>query len=534
MTIATRMPRTHLPILLVLAIVLLAAACGGNDDDPSAAEQSPASETAREESQTQSQSEPAAETAAESEAEADAGDQSQADAPKAAQSPYAGGDSDDESATDANDDTVRGKTGPQATPVVDPDDAGGDRDPAAPLAPTETNETERILAPADIQAHDEWGWSGETDGVRLISGAPFHDEQGAQSGVAFIYRRESDGSWTEEAKLLPDDGEAGAWFGRWTAIDGDVAVVGAPLADFLGDDDDAGAAYVFERAPDGAWTQTQRLLADIPLGGHQFGWNVDVEGDTIIVSSSNDSDGGGQRLHVFQRAAAGWVLEAELEPSVGDLDHFFAQDIALSGDTIVAGAKGWDSQAGPNAGAVFVFERTAQGWQETALLEPDDAFVLDLFGRAVDIAGDTIVVGAYLEDEAGADGGSVYVFERDPSHESGWRQAAKLTTAAGDESDWFGFEVATDGRTIVAGAPHSDRADPELIHAGFVAVFTRTDDGWREVAQLRASDAASAGDSADYGWAVAVQDDVIMVGAWLADTEAGVDAGRAYVYSLID
>ncbi len=416
--------------------------------------------------------------------------------------------------------------------VVDPADVFAARAPALPSDPARMGDTEVILVPRPADAGDEFGWSADTDGVRIISGAPLHDEQGDDSGIAYIFVRDGQGIWAQEAALLPDDGEAGAWFGRWAVVEGDVAVVGAPLADVVGDDDDAGAAYIFERR-DGVWRQTQRLVADIPQAGHQFGWSVAIDGDTIVVSASNDIDGGGQGVYVFGRAGKNWEFEAQLRPSEEGDDYFFGHDIDISGGTIVAGAKGRAAFIGTNAGVVFVFERTAAGWAESAILEADDAFVQDHFGRAVVIAGDTIVVGAYLEDSAGADGGSVYVFERDAAAPGGWRQDAKLTGASTDEKDWFGYEVGTDGETIVVGAPHVDRIDPEIFRAGLVTVFRRTGDGWTQVAELTAGDAVAAGPGADFGWAVDVQGQVLTVGAWLADTEAGPAAGRAYAYAVV-
>ncbi|MCY3918231.1 MAG: hypothetical protein OXG38_00290 [Chloroflexi bacterium] len=418
-------------------------------------------------------------------------------------------------------------------PVVDPEDVIVGRAPSLPSDPARMGETEVILVPASAAMGDEFGWSAATDGVRIISGAPLHDQQGDDSGIAYIFVRDEAGAWVEEAALLPDDGEAGTWFGRWAVVDGDVAVVGAPSADVVGRDDDAGAAYIFQRRS-GVWRQTQRLVADKPLGGDQFGWNVAIDGDTIVVSASNDIDGGGQAVYVFARDGKLWVLEAMLAPSEEGDDYFFGQDLDVSGDTIVVGAKGRAAFVGTNAGVVFVFERGPDGWAQSAILAADDAFVQDHFGRAVAIAGDTIVVGAYREDSAGADGGSVYVFQRDDDAPGGWRQDAKLIGASTDEKDWFGYEVGTDGETIVVGAPHVDSVDPEIFRAGLVTVFRRSDDGWAQVAELTASDAVAAGPGADFGWAVDVQGEVLTVGAWLADTEAGPAAGRTYAYTVVD
>ncbi len=440
----------------------------------------------------------------------------------------------DEAADDAGDDDDDDDPPPRPRPtgtVIDPDDAPVARTPLDPAGPANIGDSEAILVPHDAAAGDEFGWSADTDGVRIISGAPLNDEQGADSGVAYIFVRDAAGAWVQEAELRADDGEGGVWFGRWAAIDGDVAVVGAPLADVFGRDDDSGAAYIFQRR-DGAWEQTQRLVADVPVGGEQFGWNVAIDGDVIVVSASNETNGGGQAVYVFRRDGDEWALEAKLTPSEEGDDYFFGQDIDISGDTIVAGAKGRAAFVGTNAGVVFVFQRRGSGWAESAILVADDAFVQDHFGRAVAIAGDTIVVGAYKEDSAGADGGSAYVFERDPSAPGGWRQATKLIGQSTGTRDWFGYEVGTDGHTVVVGAPHVNLAEPEIYRAGLAVVFRRSGDGWVQVAELVAGDAVAAGPSAEFGWAVDVQDGVLTVGAWLAATKAGPAAGRAYAYTV--
>ena len=473
--------------------------------------------------------------AAEDPEEEPAKEPAKADSGYAIADPPAAEDAAEDAADDAADDDDDGDGAdppPPARPagtVIDPDDSAVERTPLAPPGPTSMGDTEAILVPHDAAAGDEFGWSADTDGVRIISGAPLHDDQGAESGVAYIFVRDADGAWVEEAELFADDGEAAAWFGRWAAIDGDVAVVGAPLADAFGRDDDSGAAYIFQRR-DGAWEQTQRLVADVPVGGEQFGWNVAIDGDVIVVSASNETNGGGQGVYVFRRAGDEWALEAKLAPSEEGDDYFFGQDLDISGDTIVVGAKGRAAFVGTNAGVVFVFQRRGSRWAESAILEASDAFVQDHFGRAVAIAGDTIVVGAYKEDSAGADGGSVYVFARDPSAPGGWRQETKLIARSTGTRDWFGYEVGTDGTTVVVGAPHVNLAEPEIFRAGLTAVFRRSADGWVQVAELTAGDAVAAGPRSEFGWAVDVQDGVIAVGAWLAATEAGPAAGRAYAY----
>ena len=85
--------------------------------------------------------------------------------------------------------------------------------------------------------------------------------------------------------------------------------------------------------------------------------------------------------------------------------------VAIAGDTIVVGAY-WDDDNGTNSGSAYVFTRTGTTWTEQAKLTASDGAADDQFGISVAIAGDTIVVGAYWDDDNGSDSGSAYVFTR--------------------------------------------------------------------------------------------------------------------------
>jgi hypothetical protein len=96
----------------------------------------------------------------------------------------------------------------------------------------------------------------------------------------YVFER-SGGAWTQQAKLLPDDGATFGLFGGSVAIDGDWAVIGAP--------GDAGSAYAFERSGTD-WTQKATLLAVDRASGDRFGHSVAVAGDTVVVGAPDDGD----------------------------------------------------------------------------------------------------------------------------------------------------------------------------------------------------------------------------------------------------
>jgi hypothetical protein len=90
--------------------------------------------------------------------------------------------------------------------------------------------------------------------------------------------------------------------------------------------------------------------------------------------------------------------------------------VAISGDTVVVGAYLEDG-AGSDRGAAYVFERNQDGannWDQIHKLTGSDAADDDLFGNSVAISGNTVVVGAYREDGTGGDRGAAYVFALQP------------------------------------------------------------------------------------------------------------------------
>jgi hypothetical protein len=221
--------------------------------------------------------------------------------------------------------------------------------------------------------------------------------------------------------------------------------------------------------------------------------------------------------------------------------------IAIWEDTIVVGASGEDSIArgvngdqsdnsATNAGAVYVFVRQGTNWSQQAYLkasntEPlrgsEDPIYGDAFGISVALEGDTLVVGAYLEDSnaTGVNGnqndnssshsGAAYVFVRDGTN---WSQQAYLKPSNTYFSYRFGYAVAISGDTIIVGAPRAD------INWGAAYVFVRDGTNWSQQAHLAAS---NLGDRDLFGAALGISGDTIIVGApWEDSNATGVDGNQ--------
>ncbi len=76
-----------------------------------------------------------------------------------------------------------------------------------------------------------------------------------------------------------------------------------------------------------------------------------------------------------------------------------------------------DDDNGTDSGSAYVFTKPSTGWSNTSTavkLTTDDGAAYDYFGWALDISGDTVVVGARGDDENGTDSGSAYLFVNAP------------------------------------------------------------------------------------------------------------------------
>jgi hypothetical protein len=376
--------------------------------------------------------------------------------------------------------------------------------------------TEQKLQAADGVADDWLGASVAIDGDVAVVGAPQdngHPADGGGKGAVYVFERSGAG-WTQTAKLTASDGELGDSLGWSVAIDGNTIVAGAPDKDLLGSNS-RGAVYTFARTGPPARTETARLTASDGVTGADLGQSVAIDGDTIVAGAHDQSIGstlGQGAVYTFTRSGAAARTEtARLTASDGVADDHLGYSVAIDGDTIVAGAA--FDQVGANAGqgSVYTFARTgAAARTETAKLTASDGAEDDLLGDSVAIEADTIVAGAPNANTGpGGDGGAVYTFARTgPATRT---QTGKLT--ASDDGSQLGTSVTIEGETIVAG----DLA----FGQGAIYTFARGGAPSRtEIEKLTASDGA---DDDLLGWSVAIGGDTILAGA------PGDDSGKGSV-----
>lgn len=427
--------------------------------------------------------------------------------------------------------------------------------------------------PADAAAADFFGYSVALSGRTALVGAPVNGV--SRPGAAYVFAR-SGGAWTQQQKLQAADGDGSDDFGASVALSADTAAVGAPL-----DDGGRGSGYVFTRAGvlwtpqsklsyggvttahfaealalDGdtlvagapyddvpplvatgaafvfvrsgvAWSQQQRLTAAGGAGEGRFGSALALSGDTVVAGAwSADTPAGAQTgaAYVFTRASGAWSEQCKLTAADGAADDRFGAAVALSGTTALAGATYHATVPRWRAGAAYAYVRSGACWSAQQQLAGRDNAGGDYFGVALALDGDTLAAGAWLDDTpAGDASGAVVVYTRTAG---GWSEQQKLAVTDGERYDSFGDALALDGDTLVAGAPEQDDGADDDVGAAYV--FVRSGDVWTLQQKLTPSDGAAA--ETYFGTALALSGDTLAAGAWGDDTPAGFSTGSAYVF----
>lgn len=414
----------------------------------------------------------------------------------------------------------------------------------------------RLLAgPGLGQPGDQLGRAVAVSGSTVVAGAWADDDAGNESGSAYVFERVGV-VWHRTVKLTASDGSAGDRFGFAVDATGDVLVVGAYREDANGNPD-AGSVYVYERQTNGTpddplddtWLE-KKLTASDGTALDEFGHDVAIDGERIVVGARQDDEvfGNSGSVYIFERVAGIWVETQKLTAGAGNAGATdqLGFSVSISGDWIVAGSHRDDDFA-TNGGTVYVFQDTTPsalaGWVLRRKFGPSDPDVDDEFGTSVSNAGDTIVVGAWLDDDGGSEAGSVYVFERDdqgtPSNfaDDVWVETRKLVDPGGQAGDRFGFGLAlsdvfaTPERQFLAIGSYRD--DDVFNNAGSLFIYhrdtkgtaTKLDDDWLFDGKLFAR-----ADQDEFGIAVDIEGDELVAGAQF-DNSDGTNAGAAWIAS---
>jgi hypothetical protein len=288
---------------------------------------------------------------------------------------------------------------------------------------------EAYIKASDIAANDRFGSSVAISGSTLVV-------RGNNDRSACVFTR-NESEWTQQACLTISAGDATNLPITSMAIFGDTIV--------LATTDGAGVAHVFKPGND-QWIQSAVLNGSDAVNGDNFGVSVAIFDNTIVIGAPNAINDIGE-AYIFRSTNDAWLEVAKVTASSPNQGAQFGTSIAVFDNTIAIGAPY------ANGGAAYLFGYNAEGWSQQAYIENPTPIEGDSFGKSVAIGGDTIVIGAPDKSVDGIPSGAAYVFE---SNGEDWVQKASLANPNKGFGNLFGQAVAISANTILIGSPGSN------------------------------------------------------------------------------
>jgi Zn-dependent metalloprotease len=366
------------------------------------------------------------------------------------------------------------------------------------------------LEAIDGEVNDGFGTSVAISGDTAIIGSIKYCGICSLPGSVYVYIRNSNGSWVQQAKLFPSDTDVN--FGQSVAIDGNTIVVGATtLAS-------TGVVYVFVRNGT-TWTQQQKLTATDGAANDGFGRTA-IKNDVIFIGSQFDDIGANidqGSVYVFTRSGTTWTQHQKLTANDGGANHRFGS-VSFDGNTAFIGAPRATINSNPVQGAVYIFTKVGVNWLQQQKLVASDGATNVAFGTSVAVEGNTAIVGKENTlnfPPVGDAIGVAYIFIKNGVN---WTEQQKIKARVGTEWSGFGELVGLSGDTAIISEKMSKSA----------YIFTRNaDTTWTQRSQLKSPVGSN---SFGLGRSLGISGNYAILG-----TAAGSIAGRgaAYIFNKI-
>lgn len=353
----------------------------------------------------------------------------------------------------------------------------------------------------------------------------------AGRGAVYVYRRTVAG-WQQVQRILSSDGQERDQFGYAIAVWGSTLVVTAPDASRHGVTW-KGQAYVFSEKG-GLWVEESILSLQGNHGFTNLGNSLALGPSRIVLGGGGASRGGTyepRKVYIFDYAAARrgnrWRHRQTLDsPIPDDVTSSFGASLAVSGDTLLVGARASTFNSQPGRGAVYVYEYKSGAWMLGDRLVANDGQARDNFGLSIGLQGDVAVVGAPgVTLAAGPSQGAAYVFRK---RRGRWEQVSKIKGSDVVPFSLFGasislYEKSLNEKLLLVGAYGADS------YKGAAYLFRLDRETWREVEKLTCSE-GMAGDV--FGYYTALSRNAALVGSWSAMVDGYPQAGNATFFAL--
>lgn len=188
------------------------------------------------------------------------------------------------------------------------------------------------LTALDASSNNQFGYAVSLSGNQALIGAKYDDDNGPLSGSAYIFDLNGN-NWVQSAKLKPTDGQALDYFGFSVSLSGNRALIGSYLDDDNGNN--TGSAYIFDNNG-GTWTETSKLKANDPGANDFFGYSVSLSNESALIGAKFESNQGA--AYVFGFDGVSWSQTAKIMAADGAGGDQFGNAVSLEGNLALIGA----------------------------------------------------------------------------------------------------------------------------------------------------------------------------------------------------
>jgi hypothetical protein len=302
--------------------------------------------------------------------------------------------------------------------------------------------------------NDFFGHSVSISGDYIVVGAPYHNDE---SGTAYVFKSVDD-QWQQHSILKPNDPEPFGRFGYRVSISGTYIIIGADRDDENGEN--SGAAYIFV-LNNNNWIQQTKLLANDGKVHDGFGHDVSIHNEYAIVGafrSGNNEEFRGS-AYIYKRDGDFWYQRKKLVASDDKPNNYFGACVSIYDQFAIVGRLYQDTST--EKGSAYVYINEDNDWTEHTILLASDGLAGDRFGASVHMNKNYAIVGATGRDDINLNSGAAYIYQYDGQT---WVESAKLFSYDNMPDDQFGGFVSMSGNDIIVSSVFNNDMAGAVYH----------------------------------------------------------------------
>lgn len=294
------------------------------------------------------------------------------------------------------------------------------------------------------------------DGEEAILGIKYDDD--FESGATIVYRYKRNGTQWNKIQTIDMPFEAiNGSFGQAIAIEGDHILIGAQNQ-MIDGDQNKGKVFYYKKTNSEYELEQSITNTGNPLFGN-FGWSVDIDGEYAVIGAPSDdiipNELNGS-ISIYKYINGDWIFQEKKHSGNGQVNSFYGSAVSIEGDYIAVGAKGQTEGGFINHGAVYVYKKQVNTWTLHQVVKPNEILGSSEFGKDVKLKNGYLLIGAPKEPNTeNEEMGAAYLFRLQGDQ---WVQEAKIKSSNASVESLFGNALDMNTNMMMIGA-HQQEID---------------------------------------------------------------------------